>query len=265
MRILILGDGLVARSIKEVQGCDCADMAGHDSFEITDPDSVTAMLDRYEPDVVINTVAFHRLLECEKYPNRAFAVNAHGAGYVARAGIPTVYVSTDYVFENGPEEEVLPGNTPASIYGRSKLGGEIATMEHGGIVVRISGVFGHHASHKGPTFPETVLAGEGLLRLPSDQEFSPTYAPHAAAVLLSLAMNHAMGAQEGGIYHLANEGWTTWAGFAADICAATGKDRIIEPFKAKDPIRPKNSVLLNTRLPKAPHYKQALEQWRLRA
>src|SRR5690606_6168199 len=126
----------------------------------------------------------------------------------------TVYISTDYVFnDGGPHDEVMPGSTPRSVYGRSKLAGELATLEHDGIVVRVSALYGHHRSHKGPSFPEMVTTGFEPLRLPDDQRFSPTYAPDAAERIaeLAVALGHACGPAEPcpievpqGIYHAAN-------------------------------------------------------------
>lgn len=273
-RIAILGDGLVGRSLADAM--PDATLLGHADIEVTNPESVKrALAGRF--DAAVNTVALHRLAACEDDPMLARLVNEIGARNVASV-LPTVYISTDYVFsDGGPHDEALPGQEPRSVYGRTKLAGELATLEHEGIVVRVSAVFGHHRSHKGPSFPETITSSFDPIRLPTDQRFSPTYAPDAATRIADLARDLAdidrcpncvtpwkcNGPHEpvNGIYHAANAGSTTWAEFAEHICAAVPWRRPVLPYAAHDRIRPANSSLRSTRLPRLPHWRLALQEW----
>ena len=84
-------------------------------------------------DVVINCAALTAVDDAEADEARAFAVNATGAGNVARAcaavGARLIHISTDYVFSGefaGPPRpyEVDDPVGPRSVYGRSKLAGE---------------------------------------------------------------------------------------------------------------------------------------------
>lgn len=278
MNLVVLGDGLLARSIKDV--APDAILLGHGDVEITSLDSLTQAFRKVQPDVVVNTVAMHRLYDCENDPMLARLVNEIGAGRVASL-VPTVYVSSDYVFnDKGPHDEAMPGERPRSVYGQTKLGGELATLEHGGIVVRVSALFGHHRSHKGPSFPDLVTTGFDPMKLPSDQRFSPTYAPDAAERIADLALG--LVDKDGpwrlpwhdgpygnvksieGIYHAANRGSTTWAEFAQHIVEVTRHKRHITPFEAKDRLRPTNSVLRSKRLPALPHWADGLGRWALR-
>lgn len=267
MRLLIVGDGLLGQTLFDDHRCaaDDDDLCGvalrrHADIELTSPDSIRAAVDAFMPDVAINTAALHRLGECEDDPNRAYEVNARGAKYLAER-VPTVYISTDYVFNGGgPHDEVLPGQTPRSAYGRSKLSGEINTLEQGGIVVRVAGLYGHHRSHKGPSFPEALLSSHDPIRLPTDQVFSPTYAPDAAVRILDLAEKLAKGKADG-IYHATNHGSTSWAEFGESILAFTGHERHITAHRANDLLRPGDSSLVSTRLKPLRHWKQGLSQW----
>jgi dTDP-4-dehydrorhamnose reductase len=278
VRLAIIGDGLLGRTIFESciqdcchacyedEGCGCEGcntyLLPHSVLDVTDPESIDRTLETWQPEVVVNTAAYHRLVECEKDPAMAYLVNEVGVENVASRA-PTIFISTDYVFnDGGPHEESLPGQRPLSVYGRSKLAGELATLKHGGIVVRVSALFGHYPSHKGPTFPETILSSHDPISLPTDQRFSPTYAPDAAAAILSLVAdintpNH----PASGIYHAVNRGHTTWADFAESILLDAGHERHVLPRKGRDPIRPKDSSLANTRLPTARHWRQALGDW----
>ena len=261
VNVAILGDGLLGMTLADA--LPSATVLRHADIEVTNRESVKRALDGY--DVAINTVALHKLPACENDPMLARLVNADGARYVAEA-VPTVYVSTDYVFnDGGPHDESLPGQEPRSAYGRSKLGGEMATLEHGGIVVRVAGLYGRYRSHKGPSFPDAVTTGFDKMRLPNDQRFSPTYADDAAERIARLAREFAAWHHESerpeGIYHAANAGSTTWHEFAENILEVTRHPRKVEGYHARDAIRPTNSVLRSTRLPPLRHWRLALEEW----
>ena len=266
MRVAILGDGLLGKTIADLFDQTLAPgeytLLTHRDIEITSKDSVKRVLGSGDFDAAINTVAMHRLMACEDDPMLARLVNHLGAEYVAET-LPTVFVSSDYVFnDGGPHDEALPGETPRSVYGQTKLAGEMATLQHGGVVARLSGLYGHHVSHKGPTFPEVVISSFDPLKLPTDQRFSPTYAPDAALRIAYLALEIISGNPDiEGIYHVANMGSTSWAEFAEQILEVVPWKRHILPFEAHDRLRPKNSSLRSTRLPALPHWRLALDRW----
>ena len=256
MRLAIIGDGLLGRSLYEIapQG---AFLLGHDDVDITSARSIGRMLEDYDPDRVINTAALHHIGTCEADPERAFDLNARAAARLARV-VPTLFISTDYVFnDKGPHTEVLPGQEPRSVYGRSKLAGEIATLEHGGVVVRVSALFGHYPSHKGPSFPGMILSSSDPIKLPTDQFFAPTYAVDAAERILAIAADE----KRQGIYHAANRGSVCWAEWGESIANYVQHKRAILPHRAKDPLRPTDSTLKSTRMTQLPHYLDALGRW----
>lgn len=254
MKIVVIGDGLLGRSLVDA-GADYA--APHFLVDITSRRSIEQMLLVEKPDVVINTAAIHQMAACENDPDRAFALNAKAAGLLASM-VPTIYISTDYVFnDKGPHTETLPGETPRSVYGRSKLAGELATLEYGGVVVRVSGLYGHHRSHKGPSFPETILGSNDPIKLPTDQWFAPTYAVDAAERIRAIAADD----KRTGIYHAANRGTTCWAEWGEQIANYVQHKRHVLPYRAKDPLRPTDSTLKSTRLPQLPHYLEAFGRY----
>ena len=180
---------------------------GHEDFDVTKADSVTAGMARYRPTIVINTAAFHRVDGCENDPHQAYLVNTVGALLVARAaartGARSVYISTDYVFpgDKPPAEDGrLTPNTawveddpvrPLNVYGASKAAGEqavrLADPRH--LIVRVSSLFGVAGLHnKGGNFIEAMLkqAGAGApLRVVSDQWITPTYTVNAAGAIMA--------------------------------------------------------------------------------
>ena len=90
----------------------------------------------FPPDVVINCAGFTNVDDCEKNPQKAYAVNAVGPLNIARAcikyNVPLfVHISTDYVFSRGGQSNIVPTISdmrkdvdPVNQYGLSKLAGE---------------------------------------------------------------------------------------------------------------------------------------------
>lgn len=272
MKLATIGAGMLASAIQ--RALPETVILGHDVVDVTSQDSIVAALREHRPDVVIYVAAIHKLLDAEKNPTLAMEVNARGVGRVARL-VPTLFVSTDYVFgDGGPHDEALPGREPRSAYGRTKRAGEIMALENDGIVVRVSGLFdGEFQSRKGVSFPEMVAQSYDPLRLPSDQVFSPTYAPDAADRIAHLTRalvggeRHIQTAPDdmvvvGGIYHAANQGSVSWADFATHIRQRMGRPRMkVTPFVANDPLRPTNSSLRSTRLMPLPSWVDGIDRW----
>lgn len=233
----------------------------HAACDVTDRAAVEASLAPMAPDdVVVNTAAFHRTDECETHPERAFSVNAVGAGHVAavaaKRGAATVFLSSDFVFDGGKRSPYLESDAPRpiNVYGVSKLAGEmlVAQTDPRSYVVRISSVFGPAGSSgKGGNFVESMIAkaraGERIAVV-DDLVMAPTSARDAADLLIALLARRA----PFGTYHLANAGACSWHEFATailDMVGATAKPEAIaardEPGKAK---RPRSSVLASERL-----------------
>ena len=191
-------------------------------LDITDPAAVRAAVTDAHPDVLINCAAYTKVDQAEQDSEAAMAVNGAGPGVLGAAAVAhgawTVHVSTDYVFDgtktSGPYVESDPTG-PASVYGRSKLAGERALAEaapQSHTIVRSSWLFGTG----GPCFPATILRvarSRPEMQIVDDQLSSPTYTPHLAAALVSLAdaRNHV------GVVHVAAAGETTWFRFAETV------------------------------------------------
>jgi dTDP-4-dehydrorhamnose reductase len=182
---------------------------------------------KLRPDVIVNAAAYTAVDKAESEQALAHAINARGAGLVARAaarlGIPVVQVSTDYVF-NGqarrPYREDDP-TAPINVYGATKLAGEQAvqdaTPNHA--ILRTGWIY----SPYGQNFMLTMLRlarERDELRVVDDQHGGPTSARDIAAAIVILARHLVDRPNENslrGIFHFANAGTTTWAGFAGEI------------------------------------------------
>jgi dTDP-4-dehydrorhamnose reductase len=196
-------------------------------LDVSDASAVAAFANRERPTDIVNCTGYTRVDDAELNEAEAHATNALGAECLAKAalgiGARFLHFSSDYVFDGRgtqpyPEDAVT---NPESAYGRSKLEGErrvlaLASPEQVQ-VVRTSWLFGEH----GKNFVSTILsllATRDDLRVVADQMGRPTYTKDLAeAALELLGRSRSNVPRPGGIYHFANQGMTSWHGFATTI------------------------------------------------
>jgi dTDP-4-dehydrorhamnose reductase len=260
-RVLITGAaGQLGRDLVDAFAAG-ADGSAHDvlaldhaQLDVSDRDAVLQAVGSIRPEVVVHTAAWTAVDACEADPDRAMAVNALGTRHVAegarRVGAHVCYISTDYVFDGRAARPYTEWDepNPLSVYGRSKLAGEHELdPEHA--IVRTSWVCGRH----GANIVHTVLrlaAEGGPLRFVDDQLGCPTFTMDLAQTVRSLALS-----RRPGVFHVTNQGATTWFGLAQAIMTAAGLDPSrVEPINT-DALRPRraaprpaNSVLDNAAL-----------------
>lgn len=263
-----LGGGGFGGGAIELQSTDI------DTLDISDRAAVGQAFDALRPQVVIHGGAFTAVDACESDPDIAFAVNALGTRHVAEAsrrlGAHLLYVSTDYVFDGSLSRPYVEwdATNPQSVYGRSKLGGEAEVLAVGGgaTIVRTAWVSGAHGSN----MVKTVLRlarndPAATLRFVDDQRGTPTFTADLAPAIAGLALD-----RRPGIFHVTNQGETTWYGFARAVVAAAGFDPDrVEPIATGDldPPRPAprpansrldNAALRLSGLPMLPDWNDAL-------
>jgi dTDP-4-dehydrorhamnose reductase len=232
----------------------------HSDVEISDLASVSHALEDIQPQVIVNTAAMHHVENCEREPEKAFAVNALGPrnlAIVARdLGAVLMHVSTDYVFDGSKgspySEEDNP--RPLNAYGITKLAGEqfvgATTARH--FVVRTSGLYGKSPCRAkgGLNFIELMLKlakERGEVRVVDSEVVTPTSTAELAQQLVELSRSDSYG-----LYHATAEGSCSWHEFAQEIFTITDtpvtlKVAAPDEFPAKV-ARPKYSVLENRAL-----------------
>jgi dTDP-4-dehydrorhamnose reductase len=232
----------------------------HQDLELSALDSVSTCLRPLHPDIVVNTAAMHHVENCERDPERAYAVNAAGARNLAMVtrdlGAVLIHVSTDYVFDGRKGspycEEDLP--MPLNVYGNSKLAGEyfVRSGNEKHIVLRTSALFGRRPCRAkgGNNFVDLMLRlgrERGEVRVVENERVSPTSTRDLARQIVVLS-----DAGSYGLYHATAEGSCSWHEFACEIFAAAGvpvRCLVADPseYPAKVP-RPAYSVLENAKL-----------------
>jgi dTDP-4-dehydrorhamnose reductase len=259
MRILITGaNGMLAQELvpllrlrHEVRAC------GHAECDITDQVAVSRVFAEASPELVINCAAMADVDGCEREPARALAVNARGAGNVARAaesiGARMFHISTDYVFDGEkrtPYTELDPVN-PLSVYAHSKLEGErmvlyAASGPSPHLIIRTSWLYGRYRTNFVDKTAENARAGKPILAV-TDQVSCPTWTYDLAEKIVALSEKPGTG-----ILHLAGSGecsryemsqyTVSKLGLHAEITATTW-EKINPPAR-----RPPYTAMTSTRL-----------------
>jgi dTDP-4-dehydrorhamnose reductase len=229
--LLVLGaNGQVGRALVRLAGATriaCRALGRHEC-DIVDRSSVQAAIDGSK--VVVNCAAYTAVDKAEAEAELAHRINAVGAGNVAascaRAGIPLIHLSTDYVFDGqlarpaGEDDAVNPIN----VYGHSKLAGEIAIREQleKHIILRTSRVF----SPWGQNFVKTMLRLATLqpeIRVVDDQIGGPTAASDIAEAILSIMSGRNKSEWvDSGTYNFSGGPAVSWFQFARVILQNTG-------------------------------------------
>jgi dTDP-4-dehydrorhamnose reductase len=255
VRLLVIGsNGMLAADVLRA-----GERAGHElvgvdlpEVDITDQAQVQALIERVQGqegglDGVVNCAAWTDVDGAESNEQAAQAVNADGAGNVARAcasaGVAMAHVSTDYVFDgqapldsDGKPRPYLESDPtgPRSVYGRTKLEGEeqvrAASPKH--TIARTAWLYGVD----GKNFVETMLklAGEReAVQVVTDQRGSPTWSGHLAPALLGLIER-----QIYGLVHLTGAGHVSWNGFTKEIFRQAEVDCRVEDATSEQMARP---------------------------
>jgi dTDP-4-dehydrorhamnose reductase len=240
-------------------------------LEMASPDSITEVLKRVRPDIVVNAAAYTAVDRAEMEPEICASVNATAPGILSeelsRSGGALVHFSTDYVFDGGASRDYTEDDEPCpmSVYGRTKLAGERAVVSGGAphLIFRTSWVYGD----RGHNFMRTILRlarERDELRVVDDQVGAPTWSRALAAAvttvaarLLSAPGGALEAAQElGGLYHLTAAGRTSWHGFARailelDPARSEHRCRVMHAVPTSEyptpARRPANSVLASDR------------------
>jgi dTDP-4-dehydrorhamnose reductase len=194
--------------------------------DLAAPATLRAQIESARPTAIVIAAAYTAVDKAESEPEQAWRVNAEAPAEIARAAaaldVPLIHVSTDYVFNGlqpAPYVESDPV-APLNVYGRSKLGGElaVASIAKRYWILRTSWVFSEH----GHNFVKTMLRlgrERDRLSVVNDQLGRPTYAGDLAAVIDMLLLAPP-GAVPYGLHHVGGGQATTWHAFATAIFAA---------------------------------------------
>jgi len=263
MKIAVIGgEGQLGTDVVRAfaDNSDVVSSLTHSEIELSNLESVSGRLQEIRPDIVVNTAAMHHVDNCEREPEKAFAVNGIGARNLATVsrdiGAVLMHVSTDYVFDGSKGNPYIEEDAPRplNVYGNTKLAGEyfVRSTAQKHFVVRTSAIYGKSPCRAkgGLNFIELMLKlakERGEVRVVDSEFVTPTPTKELARQIVVLSRCDSYG-----LYHATAEGSCSWHEFAKEIFALTNTKvslKIAGPneFPAKVP-RPSYSVLENRAL-----------------
>lgn len=254
--ILVTGkNGQLGRSLQKIAG-DYPQyeftFIGRDELDLSRSQSIASYFLGKHFDIIINCAAYTAVDKAETEPELADQINHRAVKQIAQIAklqeATLIHISTDYVFNGQNYRPYIETDTPdpQSVYGRSKLKGELAIQKVNphAIIIRTSWVY----SEFGNNFVKTMLRlgrEKSSINVIYDQIGSPTYAGDLAKVILNIISFECindelprlhLGAAEKkvSIYHYSNEGVCSWYDFAKSIFELTDIKCQVNPIESKD-------------------------------
>lgn len=258
MRWMVIGaNGMLGSDLVSVLPKENVTALTKAECDVTNEASVQNAI--HDVDVVINCAAYTAVDNAETNEDLAFAINAIGSENLANAckkiGALLVNISTDYVFDGKAKSpyEVSAETNPNSVYGRSKLAGEVAIsriLPGNHLIVRTAWLYGKNGNHFGKTILNLAKTNENL-KVVNDQFGQPTWTMDLSRKILELVEKNS----PTGIYHGTSSGEVSWFDFAREIFELVGLDRNrIVPVSSEEFVRPaprpKYSVLSHSQFKK---------------
>jgi len=220
------GNGQLGSELKVI-----ADLYPNDTFFFTDlaelnicqHKAVEVFVIEHKINIIINCAAYTAVDKAEKQFNLANKINHLAVKNFARIAklrnIKLVHISTDYVFDGKNHQPYFEDDkpNPQSVYGKTKLDGEIAVQAinpANTIIIRTSWVY----SNFGKNFMKTMLnlaEKSNEISVVTDQIGSPTNAFDLAKFILNILPHISNKSVE--IYNYSNEGVCSWYDFAVAI------------------------------------------------
>ena len=203
-------------------------------IDLLDRDALDSVLDKTQPDWLVNCAALTKLERCEQHPEEAMTINvdvpARLANATAERGIRFIHISTDAVFDGEKENAYTEDDPPhpLGVYSRTKLDGEHATFSENpdAIVARVN-FFGWSLSnrHSLSEFFVNNLIEERNVSGFTDIIFCPILVNISARLLLEMLAKNLSG-----IYHVVGAQAMSKYQFGVEIARTFGlREDLIYP------------------------------------
>ena len=240
--LLLLGDrGMLGRAFRELLTAKQRPFTGFDlpELDIAEPSQVGPLFDR-RWSAVINCAAYTNVDGAEADESAALRANGTAPGVVAaacaRAQVPLIHFSTDYVFSGNASAPyaVNAPLQPLGAYGRGKAAGEIAIRKSGAefLILRTSWLYAPWANNFVRTMAR-LTRDKPEVKVVDDQRGRPTSAQHLVAASLALLDRGARGT-----LHVTDGGECTWYEFTVAIARLLARTAIIRPCTTAEFPRP---------------------------
>ncbi|HUP28250.1 MAG TPA: NAD(P)-dependent oxidoreductase [Chloroflexia bacterium] len=238
-------------------------------LDICDPDALARVCAATRPWAIVNTAGYVRVDDAEQDTRVCYRANTDGPALLARVcaeqDIRLLTFSSDLVFNGKKRVPYTESDAvaPLNVYGQSKALAEACVRQANpdALIVRTSSFFGPWDGANFVTQSVERLAKGEKVVAASDLTVSPTYVPDLVQACLDLLLEG-----ESGVWHLVNDGATTWADLArrAAVLADCDPNRVEGRPVAElglPACRPHYSVLSTERGVRLPKLSDALNRY----
>ncbi|WP_214071554.1 dTDP-4-dehydrorhamnose reductase [Mucilaginibacter sp. dw_454] len=227
--------GQCIKNVVELQQLSNVIFLSEAEADILNTNGLEKLFGKYKPAYAINCAAYTAVDKAEDDAERAHQINAIGAHNLAVSckthGATLIHISTDFVFKGDVAHPLIETDEakPVSIYGKTKLDGELAVAEtlNDHFIIRTGWLYSEYANN----FAKTMLklgAERDELNIIADQVGTPTYAIDLATFIFTVINSES---KAYGIYHYSNEGVTSWFDFARAIFDISGAKVKANPIR----------------------------------
>ncbi|NIP61662.1 MAG: sugar nucleotide-binding protein [Nitrosopumilaceae archaeon] len=291
-KLLVLGAGsLTGFKLASIASADFAVTATYNlrnpdfdqittfQLDAADKSQLENVIQKVDPDVIVNCVALNSVDYCESHPEAAFKINHKLVKTLVDTALKInsklVHLSTDSVFAGMKQEPYteLDSTNPINVYGESKLKGENEVLTvSSNLLIRASVLYGwlpnhlsriHTSSMKQKNFAQWLinkLKQKAAVQIITDEYSSPIIADDFAQSIIHLIKEN-----ESGVFHSAPPIQINRYDFSVRLAKHLGYDHnLIKPVTNKELGRnvktAKNKCLDSSKLQKTGYRFLTLEE-----
>lgn len=225
-KLLVLGaTGQIGSAFKrDLIGSEKVEFLNRNELDFKKIEEIEDKIKKFQPDFIINAVAYTNVDAAEDFREDAFQVNSFAVDKLSKLanayGVVLVHFSTDYVFDgqkNSPYLETDSPN-PLSVYGESKLEGEKFVEKNCSefFIIRTSGVISKNEDNfisKIKKFSEKQKKLSVINDQISSINFS-AYISRNTSMMLKKIEDNIENESRWGTYHMSGDKPGSWFDFA---------------------------------------------------
>ena len=186
--------------------------------------SITKVLDKIQPNLIINAAGYTKVDEAEKEKSKCFKINTLSTNEIAKWSYKNdcflVHYSTVYIFDGKKKKSWKENDkpNPKNFYGRSKLKGEtkIIKSKCNYLILRLNWIYNDH----GEKFPKKIIKKikeNKKIFLVNNQIGTPNHAGFISDVTINIIKKIIINKTNPKILNVSARGKTNYYNFAKKI------------------------------------------------
>jgi len=223
---------------------------------------IPSLINQFNPDVIINTVAYPSVDFCETNPDLANELHVNVikdiVDIASKNNCKVIHLSTDAVFEGELDKKYVEDDSPKPVnyYGISKLNAEKIVLEKpNNVVLRTAVVYGWHKKSRFTNWILDYLKENKTVDPFIDQFNTPTLVDDLAKSIIKIIETDVSG-----LFHATGKTCVNRYEFAVKLAKSFGyDDKLVFPVTSKEKKqmapRPNSTCLDSSKLEKSINFK----------